>query len=88
MKRSRRKSVKGDAMPFDIGRQRLDVHCPHCGRTVRTSLHSVERRQAQCPCGLRFEPNPSVGQGIRRVNRAVEDFSRDFSRALKRIGRP
>jgi len=62
---------------------RIDVACPSCGRTVRVSLNDVKQeRIVHCPSGHAIQLRDE-GDGLRRADRALDDFKRK----LKRLGR-
>lgn len=67
----------------ELLRTRIDVSCPSCGSTIRVTLGDVKaERTVTCPKGHSVQLRDS-GDGIRRADRALDDFKR----ALKRFGR-
>lgn len=64
----------------DLLNARIDVPCPQCGRAFKASLRAIQNGGTEtCPSGHRVKLQEQ-GHGIRRADRAVDDFQRTLKR--------
>ncbi len=64
-------------------KQKLEIKCPECGRTMRTTLDAVRLgRSVRCAGGHSVKLKDE-GRGVAKTDRAMGDLER----ALKRLGK-
>ena len=67
----------------DLMKQKLEIKCPKCGRTMRPELDAVKMgRSVRCAGGHSVKLKDEGG-GIAKADRAMSDLER----ALKRFGK-
>jgi lysyl-tRNA synthetase class I len=62
----------------------LEIDCPSCGRTVRTTIGAV-RRSPRLRCSSGHEIDVDVSQFDREL-KMVDRSLADFEKSLKRLG--
>ncbi|WP_407692702.1 MJ0042-type zinc finger domain-containing protein [Reichenbachiella carrageenanivorans] len=73
---------------IDIGKQKIDMKCPNCRRSIKISLDQVSRQQiVRCnSCSQDIQLQDSRGsakKGVREMNKAFKDLER----TLKSFGK-
>lgn len=66
---------------------KIEVPCPKCGAKMRPTLGDVQRgRTVTCPRGHKVTLSES-GSGIRRADKALDDFAKSMKRLSSKISR-
>lgn len=68
----------------DLLKAHVDLPCPSCSRTARSTLGDVRNgRTVRCPAGHQVKLSER-GDGIRRLDRSVEELKRSIERLNRR----
>lgn len=69
----------------DLQKVRVDLPCPSCGRSVRSTLGDVRNeRTVRCPAGHSIKLSDQ-GHGVRRADHSLDQLKRSIERLNRRL---